>query len=369
MLVEKYHKTNCDDKELLVSIDKAIKSSLALRSKKELIDEFIARINVDSDVYVDWKKFVVEQEENDLKSLIEEENLNDEETRKFLDNAFRELEKVRDRLWKVGEDVEKQDTKQYDFVKYLIEEEKDMAYLEYTFKKMPSLVNVKDKEEVSLFRNIIKKYLKSIKEDKEEETLYFNNLLSLILAQNSFNLSAQEKRDVLDLLYSAVDKMSIKKSIAKMNKDKINWLNTLIDTIKGEDRNITKIEFLASKYNISIYFDENIIEKAKLVRIPDNENTRSIVDDYIITIDKENAIEIDDALSCRKLKNGNYLLGVHIASVLGYFPYHSDIVREAIGRNKSIYLSNKYQEKENDFHRTIPATDKPFQDNDYLKQP
>ena len=39
MLVEKYHKTNCQDKEILVSIDKAIKSSLALRSKKELIDD------------------------------------------------------------------------------------------------------------------------------------------------------------------------------------------------------------------------------------------------------------------------------------------------------------------------------------------
>ena len=102
MLVEKYHKTNCDDKELLVSIDKAIKSSLALRSKKELIDEFIARINVDSDVYVDWKKFVVEQEENDLKSLIEEENLNDEETRKFLDNAFRDGQ-----VKTTGTDIEK----------------------------------------------------------------------------------------------------------------------------------------------------------------------------------------------------------------------------------------------------------------------
>ena len=102
MLVAKYHKTNCQDKELLVSIDKAIKSSLALRSKKELIDEFIARINVNSDVYVDWRKFVAEQEEKDLKELIEEENLNEEETRKFIDNSFRDGQ-----VKTAGTDIEK----------------------------------------------------------------------------------------------------------------------------------------------------------------------------------------------------------------------------------------------------------------------
>ena len=102
MLVAKYHKTNCQDKELLVSIDKAIKSSLALRSKKELIDEFIARINVNSDVYVDWRKFVVEQEERDLKELIEEENLNEEETRRFITNSFRDGQ-----VKTTGTDIEK----------------------------------------------------------------------------------------------------------------------------------------------------------------------------------------------------------------------------------------------------------------------
>ena len=90
MLVAKYHESNCTDKEILGSIDKAIKSSLALRSKKDLIDGFIARINVQTDVVNDWTKYVKEQEEADLKKLIEEENLNEKETRKFLNNSFRD---------------------------------------------------------------------------------------------------------------------------------------------------------------------------------------------------------------------------------------------------------------------------------------
>ena len=90
MLVAKYHQSNCEDKEILGTIDKAIKSSLALRSKKELINGFISKINADTNVMDDWGKFVKEQKEIDLKKIINDENLNEEETRKFLDNAFRD---------------------------------------------------------------------------------------------------------------------------------------------------------------------------------------------------------------------------------------------------------------------------------------
>ncbi len=102
MLVAKYHQSNCTDKEILGSIDKAIKSSLALRSKKELIETFISKINTNTDVMNDWAKFVKEQEEIDLRNLIEEENLNDEETRKFIDNAFRDGQ-----IKTTGTDIEK----------------------------------------------------------------------------------------------------------------------------------------------------------------------------------------------------------------------------------------------------------------------
>lgn len=90
MLVAKYHASNCEDKEVLIAIDRAIKSSIELRSKKELIDGFIATINVKTDVNNDWKKFVAKQRETDISELIVTERLKEEETRKFIDNAFRD---------------------------------------------------------------------------------------------------------------------------------------------------------------------------------------------------------------------------------------------------------------------------------------
>jgi type I restriction enzyme R subunit len=90
MLVAKYHKSNCKDKSILTSIDKAINSSIELRSKKELIEHFIEQINVSTNVDEDWRKFLNEQKEADISAIIEEEKLKPEETRRFIDNAFRD---------------------------------------------------------------------------------------------------------------------------------------------------------------------------------------------------------------------------------------------------------------------------------------
>lgn len=90
MLVKKYHDSHCDDKEVLVTIQKAIDSSPELRSKKALIENFIAGINDVSDVMIEWRQYVAEEKEKQLVAIITEENLKEEETRKFVDTAFRD---------------------------------------------------------------------------------------------------------------------------------------------------------------------------------------------------------------------------------------------------------------------------------------
>ncbi|WP_096015337.1 type I restriction endonuclease subunit R [Campylobacter lanienae] len=102
MLVTKYHKSNCKNQEIRSSIDKAIRASLSLRSKKDLIDGFINKINTDTDVMTDWAKFVKEQKESDLKDLIKYENLKESETRKFIDSSFRDGQ-----IKTIGTDIEK----------------------------------------------------------------------------------------------------------------------------------------------------------------------------------------------------------------------------------------------------------------------
>ena len=101
-LVKKYHDSHCEDKEVLIDIRKAMDASPELRSKKALIETFIAGINDVDDVLTEWRSFVVEQKEKELASIVAEENLKPEETRKFVENAFRDGE-----IKTTGTDIDK----------------------------------------------------------------------------------------------------------------------------------------------------------------------------------------------------------------------------------------------------------------------
>ena len=102
ILVKKYHDSKCKDEEVLVSIKKAVEASPELRSKKQLIETFITKVNEVQDVVSAWNGYVAEQREEDLKQIIQEECLKPEETRKFLDATFRDGE-----VKTVGTDIDK----------------------------------------------------------------------------------------------------------------------------------------------------------------------------------------------------------------------------------------------------------------------
>lgn len=102
MLVKKYHDAHCEDKEILITIKKAVDASPELRSKKELIETFLHGINDVDDVLIEWQNYVVEMRENELNTIIKEERLKPVETRTFLENAFREGE-----VKTVGTDIDR----------------------------------------------------------------------------------------------------------------------------------------------------------------------------------------------------------------------------------------------------------------------
>jgi type I restriction enzyme R subunit len=90
MLVEKYKESSCNNKSILTDISKAIGSSIELRSKKELIENFIEQVNVSTEVGEDWRKFLDKSIEEDILKIIEEESLKPQEARRFIDNALRD---------------------------------------------------------------------------------------------------------------------------------------------------------------------------------------------------------------------------------------------------------------------------------------
>ena len=89
-MVKNYHDSNCKNKEILVNISKAVSASMQLRSKKELIEDFVASVNADTDVDEAWEAYVKQRKQDDLNEIIASENLKADETSKFIENAFRD---------------------------------------------------------------------------------------------------------------------------------------------------------------------------------------------------------------------------------------------------------------------------------------
>lgn len=68
---------------------------------------------------------------------------------------------------------------------------------------------------------------------------------------------------------------------------------------------------------------------------------RDLRDQLIVTIDGEDAKDLDDAVTVKKLANGNFFLGVHIADVSYYVTEDSQLNREAFDRGTSVYLTDR----------------------------
>jgi type I restriction enzyme R subunit len=89
-LVQEYHDSNCEDKTIIVRIQKQIEASPDMRDKKDLIAKFIDGMTPEggSSVEDDWERFIEQQKKEQLDTIISEENLKPQETQAFMQRAF-----------------------------------------------------------------------------------------------------------------------------------------------------------------------------------------------------------------------------------------------------------------------------------------
>jgi len=96
------------------------------------------------------------------------------------------------------------------------------------------------------------------------------------------------------------------------------------------------------KYNLTSSFSKEALAEAEKCSPEISSQDKKERKDYrnwrIVTIDGENARDFDDAVSVRKLRNGHFLLGVHIADVSHYVKPGSYLDAEAFERGTSVYF-------------------------------
>lgn len=99
------------------------------------------------------------------------------------------------------------------------------------------------------------------------------------------------------------------------------------------------------KHGFSPIFPQSVMDEmnsiSDTVSESDLNNRVDLRDKLIVTIDGDDAKDLDDAVSLEKLYNGNYLLGVHIADVSHYVTENSEVDKEAFNRSTSVYLVDR----------------------------
>ncbi len=147
-----------------------------------------------------------------------------------------------------------------------------------------------------------------------------------------------------------------KKTLGAMNGHKVlvKITNKLKDnTYKGEiikilgHKNDPGVDILSitAKYEINDTFDDDVMKQADQLPFEvleqEKQNRKDLRNIEIFTIDGDDTKDIDDAISIKKLENGNYELGVHIADVSHYVTEDSPLDKEAYTRGTSVYLADR----------------------------
>ncbi|HEX7845472.1 MAG TPA: VacB/RNase II family 3'-5' exoribonuclease, partial [Chitinophagaceae bacterium] len=119
----------------------------------------------------------------------------------------------------------------------------------------------------------------------------------------------------------------------------------VVSVLDAENSNDAAMKEIMLENGFPLEFSDEALEVA--ARIPDIisaaeiKKRKDIRDVFTITIDPIDAKDFDDAISFRKLKNGNYEIGVHIADVSHYVEPETALDKDAYGKATSVYLPDR----------------------------
>lgn len=119
----------------------------------------------------------------------------------------------------------------------------------------------------------------------------------------------------------------------------------IIEVLGEEGTNDANVLSILAENQIKAGFPEEVEEYAddinREITEKEIERRRDMRDEVVLTIDPDTAKDFDDGLSIKKLDNGNYYLGVHIADVTHYMPRNTVLDDEAEHRATSVYLVDR----------------------------
>ena len=149
----------------------------------------------------------------------------------------------------------------------------------------------------------------------------------------------------LSELNGAKNKDRVLAKLVKWDKDDKKPVGKIVSIMQPEDENDAAMKELLAQAGFPLSFPEDVIEESE--RLPDVLDSEEIKkrrdcrDLLTFTIDPVDAKDFDDAISIRKISNGNYEICVHIADVSYYVHPETELDLEAYKRATSVYLPDR----------------------------
>ncbi len=149
----------------------------------------------------------------------------------------------------------------------------------------------------------------------------------------------------LSELNGAKNKDRVLARLVKWDNGDKKPVGTIVSIMQPEDENDAAMKELLAQAGFPLSFPEDVMEEAE--RLPEALDSEEIKkrrdcrDLLTFTIDPVDAKDFDDAISIRKISNGNYEIGVHIADVSYYVHPETELDLEAYKRATSVYLPDR----------------------------
>ena len=191
-----------------------------------------------------------------------------------------------------------------------------------------------------------------IKEDSKIFELEKNTIVGTYQKSRNFGFVVPDDKKLgTDIYIAKKDAMKAKNNqkvvveITKLPKANKSAEGKIIEIIGYIDQAGVDMLSLIKEYNLPYEFPEPVIKEAKKISQEIDEkdivNRKDLRNEEIFTIDGEDAKDLDDAVNVKRLPNGNYVLGVHIADVSHYVKEGSFLDKEAIARGTSVYMLDR----------------------------
>jgi len=288
-------------------------------------DNVISSSQDDVDIIVDnIENLVLNQDAKYSKDIISSikftiykfSNINIHDNIEFRNIKFRLLDLIR----KLNEKKEKIENENlYNIYYSIIFKEKDLKILELVLKQEKNILKRKDEKGNDLFYNVLE-YYSLLDEEQITEIEYFHQVIMLFfrLEEDVFVKNSR-------IYFPLLERNSCK------NKKHVMEITRQLYGFSSVD-----IKELKRKYDVSTKIHDDVIKELNGFKI--STDGRIFIDEHFITIDEEEAMCLDDALSMAQNKDGSYTFYVGITDIPSLVPYQSRTYYDALRKHETLYL-------------------------------